>query len=100
DGAAGAFARVLRDVRLVQELGLAVLRDLDGLVMAVPADLPRDGAVALDRLGVTVIARDASGQVVLVIEHSSGEADLFLGRFVARRAPADGLLIAAVFLAL
>src|SRR5687768_14879148 len=80
--------------------GLAVLRDLRWLIVTVPADLPRHVAVALDRFGVTVVAGDAALEVVGVIEIAGSELDLRLGRFMTRRAAADGLLVAPVLLAL
>ena len=77
---ARALGLVLADVCTVHLGGLAVLRDLRRLVVAVPADLPRNVAVTLDRLGVAIVASDAALEVIGVIEIASGEF-LFLTAF-------------------
>ena len=79
---------------------LAVAGHLRWLVVAGPADLPRHRAVALDRVGVAVLAGHAAVEVVGVVEHAGGQADLLLGRIVAGLAAADRLLVAPVLQAL
>jgi hypothetical protein len=76
------FDLVVGDVLLVKEPRLAVTLHLLFLVVASPADLLRDRAVAFHHFHMTVLTRHASRQIIRVIEHPRGQPDLRLGRLV------------------
>ncbi|NOG53747.1 MAG: hypothetical protein HND57_05380 [Planctomycetes bacterium] len=76
--ARGAFHLVFRDVLTVDELGFPESRHVAGGVVAVPALLAGHFPVALDDVGVTVLARDTLVQIGLMLEDAGRQPDFLL----------------------
>ena len=96
DMTARALDLVLRDVRGMHQSRLTVLVDLRRLIVAAPAHLLRNGAVALHDIGVAVLALDAAIDVLRVIEIPGGQADLVWRDAMAVLATAERFFVPPV----